>query len=342
MNEYLVRMLPRSSVESRLGADTLFGAFCWAIRVLYGERELVRILEGFNQAPLFVLSSAFPFKSYEDDIRYYLPMPIYPPIVLNELIRLAHNENLSLSSKPYHSKKQRWVYVSEKYKEFQKIQWISREHFMVTAGKGIGGGRILFQEYLEGRLSNPSWKSEQAVQKNSLDRLTWSTAGAGNTFYNTEGFMRDAFGFYFLLKTSDFSFIEPVLRLLEDSGIGANARTGKSRFLLNWEENEFTANRTGHSFVSLSRYINNGTIDFGRSYYDLEFVRSKVESREEFHGEDVWKDMVIYLKEGSIITPCTKDEYFGGIFPVKSIHGKTIYQYGIAYPFWGDFSKEIG
>ncbi|MBW2662542.1 MAG: hypothetical protein JRD93_11265 [Deltaproteobacteria bacterium] len=341
MDEYVVKLLPRSGMEGGFPSDTLFGAFSWAIRDLYGEQRLCEILDTFNLNPLFLLSSAFPFKEYGKQTRYYVPKPIYPPLTDSEIRRIADENTHRIKTRRYHSSKLNWIKTAEKYKHYRKIELISLDMLRVIADEGLSGEEILFQQYLSGTITDPSWKKAEGVQKNSLDRLSMSTSGAGNTFYNEESFLAGSFGLYFLLKSDAFSFIEPILMFLEDSGIGTNTRTGKNHFKIIWGKIEVTNNTPGNSFVSLSRYFQNNPFDISKSFYETVFIRSKVHSREEFHSEDVWKDAVIYFKEGSIITPKEKTDRFGGIYPVKSIQGKTIYQYGFAYPFWGKFAQGV-
>ena len=59
----IVYLLPRAPfAKAAPRSDTLFGAICWAIRWLYDEETLVKLLAGFadGQAP-FILSSLFPY-----------------------------------------------------------------------------------------------------------------------------------------------------------------------------------------------------------------------------------------------------------------------------------------
>ena len=341
MDEYVVKLLPRSGMEGGFASDTLFGAFSWAMRDLYGEERLCEILDSFNFNPLFLLSSAFPFKEYGSQTRYYLPKPLYPPLSDSDIHRIADENGYRIKTRPYHSSKLKWTKTAEQYKHYRKIELISLDLLKAIAEKGLSGEKILFQQYLSGTVSVPFWKKEEGVQKNSLDRLSMSTSGAGNTFYNEESFLTGSYGLYFLIKSDEFSFIEPILMFLEDSGVGTNARTGKNYFKIIWKKIEATNNNFGDSFISLSRYFQNSPFDMSKSFYETVFIRSKVHSREEFHSEDVWKDAVVYFKEGSITTPKEKTDRFGGIYPVKSIQGKTIYQYGFAYPFWGKFAQGV-
>lgn len=339
MKEYRIVMKPRSSVETKVSSDTLFGALCWAVRVLYNEANLEQLLDQFrNNTPPFLISSAFPFKKIDGSYIFFLPKPIYPFLNTDQFPSLMASGIKPQNKKPYHSAKLEKISIFTKYKTYKKTEYISHILFQGISQAGVKGEELLFKKYLENDWSKPPRTIVKGVQKNSLDRLCYSTAGSGNVFYTSETFFSKDSGMYFLIKTDNFAYIEPLLKYIADSGIGANSRTGKNLFELYWEECDVTLSSAGNSFVTLSRIIADQQIDINHSSYDLVFIRSKVESREEFAGEDIWKNTVAYLKEGSIITSTTP--LMGGIVPVKTIHGKTIYQYGFAYPYFGDFSKE--
>ncbi|HID66476.1 MAG TPA: hypothetical protein EYP32_06725, partial [Aquificaceae bacterium] len=54
---------------------TIFGAICWGIKILFGEKDLKEILERFKESPLFILSSPLfitPYIStYRDKFRKF-------------------------------------------------------------------------------------------------------------------------------------------------------------------------------------------------------------------------------------------------------------------------------
>lgn len=62
-----------------VGADTLFGAFCWAYSLLYGGDELKSLLSRFvNGAPSFLVSSMFPAKRVKGMVSVLIPVPRMP------------------------------------------------------------------------------------------------------------------------------------------------------------------------------------------------------------------------------------------------------------------------
>jgi len=75
MKNYAVYLRPKGSFVSPIHSNTLFGAVCWAIRVIYGTISLEEMLATFNERPKFVLSSAFPFLRHGDQLVRFFPKP---------------------------------------------------------------------------------------------------------------------------------------------------------------------------------------------------------------------------------------------------------------------------
>jgi CRISPR-associated protein Csm4 len=331
MKEHLIRLNPRSGFEIELHSDTLFGAICWGIRTLFGETKLLSILEEFSYAPPFMLSSAFPWKEQKEAKKtYYLPKPLLPPLTIADLMGLVDK---SKPKETYHTEKKNLVDLADKYKKFKKLKWLPVSMFKkVLRGSSE---QELFRDYLDKLLTAPRFTNSGVSQKNSLDRMTLSTTGAGETFFTPDIAFREKYGLFFLLKTANFDdYLRPVLMFLQDSGIGPNAKTGKNWFNVDIDETPLLDGTAGNAFITLSRYIGGELLDTEASCYQLTSVRSKVESRLEFAGEDVWKDRVTYFTPGSLLKPLERKVHYGGLVPVKEVAGKTIYQYGYAYPVW--------
>lgn len=334
MKEYIIRLTPLSNFETTLHSDTLFGAICWGIRTLFGVSRLIDILAEFDTSPPFIHSSAFPWQKIGKDHHYYLPRPSLPPLTIGDLKTIsAKREQEEEKKMAYHSEKFTLLKTSDDYKMFRKIAWISLIEFRRVMKDMSEVDH--FNRYLGKMLAEPNFCKSGVAQKNSLDRLTNSTTGSGNTFYQTEMSFRQNHGLYFLIRTDDIEdYLKPVLRFLQDSGIGPNARTGRNWFSVEVEESELLPENDGNAFVSLSRYIAREPLIADKCFYKLASIRSKVESRQEFAGEDVWKDQVTYFTAGSVIVPHGKKSYYGRLAPVKEIAGATIMQYGYAYPVW--------
>jgi CRISPR type III-A-associated RAMP protein Csm4 len=77
---YLNPSAPFSKSPPR--SDTLFGAIAWAVRLLFGEDELINLLEQFDQAvelqkpEPFLISSLFPFVESRTGRTLFLPRPL--------------------------------------------------------------------------------------------------------------------------------------------------------------------------------------------------------------------------------------------------------------------------
>lgn len=344
MKEYIIRLFPRSTFEVLPGSDTLFGAICWAIRDIYGINELEKFFEKCHRKE-WTVTSCFPFlRTIRGKFRYLLPRPELKPLGKTDLKGLLEDPGLRSLIKEW--EKDRFDYHSEnyfilrligKYKEFSKRNWVYQEEYdRIINGEGE---EDLFKSFL--LLQGPEIRltSETAVQKNLINRLTMSAGEGGETFYFQETSYRERAGCYFILKTGEFPFFQPIFAFLEDSGIGPNTKTGKNFFCVNWEETSIfppPQNETT-GFINLARFIPDEesldkNINFGESCYRLCTFRSKLHSREEFKGEDVWKDRVRYLEEGSTFKLNNMAESFGSLFKVKELMGRTIYQNGMAYP----------
>lgn len=333
MKEYVIRLTPRSGFEITLHSDTLFGAICWGIRMLFGENKLLSVLEDFKKAPSFLLSSAFPWKESRGKINYYLPKPILQPLPTEKIKELADKTRKESALEPYHTDKVHIMEIAEKYKRFKKLQWIPVDRFENLL-KGCSE-LDLFIDYLDGYITEARFAEGGIAQKNSLDRLANSTTGAGEVFFVPDIGFREKHGIYFLLRTDDIdNYLKPVLMFLQDSGIGPNARTGKNWFGVEIEEKTLFGESEGNTFITLSRFFGTVQMRIDSSFYQLASVRSKVASMLEFAGDDVWKDRVMYFTAGSTLTPAEQKPFYGGLLPVKEVAGKTIYQYGYAYPVW--------
>lgn len=334
MKEYRICLTPLSGFEITLHSDTLFGTLCWGIRTLFGEAKLLSVLAEFKVRPPFLLSSAFPWKDLGEKRTWYLPKPILPPLTMADLNSIK--EKLPKTFEPYHTEEKfHAMDLTNRYKRFRRLKWIPGGSFT----KVMRGGteKDLFMDYLDGFIGDLRFAESGITQKNSLDRLAHSTSGTGETFYSIDIGFRENHGLYFLLKTADIdTYLKPVLMLLQDSGIGPNARTGRNWFNVEIKDKEkpLFDSTEGNSFITLSRYIARDGIDGDSSWYQLASVRSKVESRQEFAGEDIWKDRVTYIAAGSVVKPKEQKEFYGDLVPVKEVAGKTVYQYGYAYPVW--------
>ncbi|MBE7546932.1 MAG: type III-A CRISPR-associated RAMP protein Csm4 [Planctomycetia bacterium] len=356
MINYQIELKPLSSFQSFPASDTLFGAICWGIKRLYGmhgNKGLQNIMEKLSAgSPDFIVSSAFPLlKPEKGDSIFFYPRPITSGLKIQDI------QNISRSLKTDNAKKS-IVEVISKYKKFKKVEYFSQPIF--ESFLSDGNEMSLFERYLNDTITivnhmlmtegeektvwntpNPKTFNTAAVQKNSIDRITMSTDGTGQTFYFPEIYTSDKFSLYFLLKTDDIGHLEPVFRYLEDKGIGANRSTGKGRFKIRRiGEKTCDENSNAKMFITLSRFIpTNEDINWesNKNSYEIFPYRSKVDSDGEFRGENIWKSRVMYIKEGSCLEIMKKNSCYGNCPVVKKIGGQSIRQNGIAFPVFVNF-----
>lgn len=348
MKTYIVKLSPESAFHALPSSDTLFGALCWSIRRLCGNERLKEVLTEIDNNPLFVLSSAFPILEVKgSDALYFLPKPVTTGITVYDVEAIAGRNNKKVQ-----------VIVITEYKKYKKAEYVSESIFL-DVQKGASD-RSVFEQYMKENIvlfSNILMTKDEynlidahlkikpfissVVQKNAIDRLSMSTGEEGQTFYQQEIYASKIFGLYFLMKTSNVSFFTPLLRYLEDKGIGGNRSTGKGRFKIKViGEKSLPDSADVKTFLNLSRFIpSNGDIDLNshRNCYEVFPYRSKVDSEYEFKGDDVWKDRVMYLKEGSVLVANEKKPFYGRCPIVKEIDGQKVRQNGMALPVFGKF-----
>lgn len=349
MKTYRIILKPRSSITSLPSSDTLFGAICWGIRIIYGENVLNSILAEYNSNPKFIVSSSFPVLRCNDRIVYFYPKPLKEELNSFEIESILSEYN----------DKRIQVKIIDEYKEFKKIEFVSESIFnrLIIGNKT----KEVFKTYLVGRIDSNKVRMilvdnmlidvdeytkifdkeeklmfEISVQRNMIDRLSLSAA-RGETFYSKEYFLNPKLGVYFLIKTDNIDFFIPIFRYLEDTGIGKDRYIGKGCFkfetpqVVTWFPDVVD---TKNYFLTLSKFIiNPDEIDVeGEMFYELVPCFSKIDSIFEFKGENVFKDKVIYAKEGSIFKAKQRKEFYGQTPVVKKINNTEVLQNGLAFP----------
>ncbi len=323
MASYRVIITPKSGVSALPASETLFGAVCWSIRLLYGEEALETLLDGFeNSEQRFYLSSAFPCLRVKDSYAFYYPRPFGLPFPREEA-------------------------ETGEYKRFQQATYLSEPLFESWL-QGEQDAN-LYRRFREGQLTlcgNLLGESEDFLglepqtkravfAGTKLDRLHASTAGAGELFFYTRSYYSEDTAFYFHLHTSDPDYIIPALRLAAERGLGGDRSVGRAAYEVEAVEPYTPPFQTGRVFITLSRYLPQEQeldLDAPAISYRLVSCRARVESALEFHGEDIWKRQLLYFKEGSCLALRDEKPFPGQLPVVKELAGKKIRQYGYAYP----------
>jgi CRISPR-associated protein Csm4 len=316
----IVYLKPKSPFAKAVPrSDTLFGAICWAIKVLYGEKELINLLDEFasDNAP-FIVSSLFPFveKLETKKKTLFFPRPLLVPKLGKEF---SSPEEYKEAKK---RKKARFVSESVFTSFIDGTYEAKSESFVSQAGAIM---TLAEQAELKGL---DGFFIETEIARNSINRLTNAVEALYyepiTSVRNQEDFST---GFYFLLKldaNSDKNLqpkLEAAIRFLEDKGFGGNSNVGFGH-----SEVEIQTNNPISDYSQATRLITLSLMH--PSKQDLEFLADhkaetfgQLERRKGFleslYLQDVkrvWKPTLFMFTEGSVF-PCDKNRrIYGQLF----------------------------
>jgi CRISPR-associated protein Csm4 len=345
MKTYQVALKPVSAITSIPASDTLFGAICWGIRLLYGEKRLEEMLTAFAQGePSFLVSSSFPVSASK--IRFF-PKPKsrkLPPSSSEDISKLIKSD----------SEKKALFETLKQYKAFSKAVYLS-EGLFTDLLLGKANEEVLFKGYIESNVVKKdsllvkkeelseledALKKEEVRIRTNIDRVSLSTSGEGQMFHTETTIIGGGFSLFFLLKTDNIEFLEPLIgkdKFLSDHGVGGERNVGLNQYRFSVEEIQEIKQGQGKAFVTLSRYIpQKDEIDANNpnTCYDVLPIVSKVDNSYSFQGKRFIKDRVFCMKEGSAFEAIAEKEFYGRIISVCEIDGVTIYQNGIAFPLF--------
>ncbi len=355
MQTYAFYLYPRSTFLSLPTSDTLFGAMCWAVYHLWNKKELEDMLTDFkNQRPRFILSSIFPYLVRNELKVRFFPKPLLPEPTSQELREKELNNKTSARDLNY---KRGVVKASERLKDIKKAPFVSEGLFgqIVEGGldlksiyprfkkKGamprdiekIGNSLITYGEREkidpEGELTNLI--TEIDVQRNQVDRVVGSTV-EGLLFSKREVCCK---GLWFLVQTDHLDFVKPILRYLEDTGIGGERTSGKGHFQVMEEEIfRLPKAKDPNAFIVVSRYLpTEEELNFlaqGLSNWNLINIRPKRESMYAVGRERILKDSLRIFTEGSIFSLGKFKDYYGKIEDAGNMGSYTAYHSGLAVP----------
>ncbi len=312
MELYKVNITPLSLFKDYPSSYTIFGAISWGYSLLYGEEKLKSVLNQFsNNNPPFLLSSIFPKK----ENKYYFPKPN---------LEAKREEKSEID-----------------YKKLKKISYVDFEILKKVLDGQIKNELQLNKEF-DKKIENEDkvyLYSKDSIPHASIDRLYSTTEGSGGLFFEEVIALNEA---YFLIAVKDESIkkeLKNIFNLLQDIGLGGNRSIGYGKVIFgNFEkfnklENYF--NNKTEKFITLSPVIPEpNTYDLSESYYDYYTFRGAIDNNYGFKKVDIWKDKVIYLKEGSTLKVKNPKEIYGQFYKAKEINETPIYQYGLAFPLY--------
>lgn len=270
MNTYAVYFKPLTPLASwPLGSDTLAGAVCWGIRLLglMDDDALSHWLEKQKDQPRFAFSQAFPvYFGPEKPIRFY-PRPAHFQPTAQDYAAVKANS-------AYDSPKALSLALAKIAKDLKKVHYVTEGVMHAIASGALQPCDLL------GKKGDPQQATpvkagafclaeeapqlpyklldSEPMQHNQIDRVAGATV-EGALFYQEEWFFIKDGGLWALLRadSSDMeNLIAPALRLLQDTGLGANRSTGKGFFEITIEPFTELPEATSPRFLmTLSRYL---------------------------------------------------------------------------------------
>ncbi len=309
MKIYRVDAAPVSIFRDYPSSYTIFGGICWAYRLLYGEDKLNQLLNQYlSENPPFLVSSLLP----KTDGNYLFPRPHLKPL------RVEDN--------------------SLDHKKLKKINYIPLDVLIKVLEGKIKNEYELHRELDKKSVGKSDLYERDIIPHASIDRVTGSTEGSGELFFEEITAVKE---FYLLIAIEDEKLeeIKSALSLIQDIGLGGNRSVGYGRVIFG-EFKEFSEikkyfNNQNDRFISLSPFIPEpATYNLSDSFYEIFTFQGAVDNNYSFKKVDIWKDKVLYLKEGSVLKVKTPKRFYGQFYKAKEINEIPIYQYGLAFPLF--------
>ncbi len=264
----IVWLQPRSGYVTDLRSVTLWGTICWGIRYLYGNEELNKFInryESETDQPDFVISSAFPYKTIKGEPVPFFPNPYrFAPEMGREVdietALVKYRLRKKLKDIKYVSLQDFVEILHGRLDESGLLQRLEkeqaeREEHREKKKRGWKGQFELSEEL---KTAASPCRNDLSITHNTIDRLRGGTLNlidedgnqSGQLFHADETWWSDPFndedtstpttGLFFLVEElaegSVKKYLEPVLRLLEHWGIGADRTAGKGFFKFELEE----------------------------------------------------------------------------------------------------------
>jgi CRISPR-associated protein Csm4 len=312
-------------IDDRVRSDTLWGAIIQTWFLLYDEEP-----DTFCLSPPFQVSSTFPFISG----RSYYPLPLG---TLDELISEVAGMESGLL----------------RVKDLKKIRFIEENLFM----KIVTGYRLVLDDITRSGAVYPAPGTDQAGDRDrafSLEQrprlgTNQITGGGieGAFFYCSDQYFPAENGLWFLADFNNDKArqrFEAALRLLGDTGIGADRSVGRGQFSFIVSDLKLNIPK-GDVYLLLSLYhptreeVGNGVLDSAGSAYSLNRRSGYAASRSttSFRRRDIWM-----LEEGAIL-PFRPTGDISVVLKKSAKVPHNIYRCGLAFclPMLTGKSREV-
>lgn len=276
---YKLTIKPCSSFSYPIQSDTLFGAFCWSYKYLYGDEELEIFLKDcIKKKPRIIFSNMF----------FHNMLPI--PLVALEKIKKTE--------------------VYNDLKQYKQIQKINSSSFLP---------KEIFLQVIENNYKNvlDNAKNQKLVSVTEIHNMVNRNTGTvyeddGSLYSVNTNFFKGKFDIY-ILCDRDIKDYMPVLELMFTLGIGGKKSTGKGCFEIVGkpvlEEDMIKNFDSANGFIALSNFIPNKT-DSTRGYYSMINKFPKLD-REFATSSTPFKKPLSMIQAGSCFYYNKRIEYCG-------------------------------
>lgn len=318
---FKVILKPLSCFTSEIFPHTIFGALCWTLNYLYGNKEegkgvseLIRLVKEGK----LLISSLMPIIDGE--------LYVFKPILKPERIEM---EELGLQNGGENEESEFRNFI----KRFKKLSFVPFSVLEKVAEGEIKSDRELMLA-LGREFRDVSPFASLALPHAKLNRITNSTSEGGELYFEESIIFKS--DVYFLVVVKEENAVDnvliPTLRLLQDWGIGGNRSAGFGSFSFKIErENRFEKliNRRGRKFITLSPVVATDRIDYENSFYDIKTYKGAMESG---YQDFLWKPKIFYLKAGSLIKLKEGSRFAGAL--IKPFKEVELYHYGFEFPIY--------
>lgn len=287
---HLVILRPRSPIGTWPTVQTIFGALCWSIRWLHGERTLVKLLDWvMDFPPCLGFSDFLPVIVGRERRLFLLPKPLSWNLV------------------------GRWAPEDLDAKRIKQAQWVTPTALAADPGElCVTGGVVCCAEEQEFVGKLPPAR-EIPRPHATVNRLTASTTAPGRLFFSSSWYLQPRVCMYVLVyadrEWADYWL--PALKAACDGGIGRKRGVGRGSFeVISVEECE-SPDCIGARCIEPPAYVLllgralASVGDMGRwrslaeSYYELVIEHGHADSGGT--GIEVFRPSALYLKRGSVL-----------------------------------------
>lgn len=302
---YLVELKPLSVLTKIPDAQTIFGAFCYKYKEIYGEEKLEFFIEQEkSNKPAVLFSSMF----YKD----VLPLPLNFNVPLKKGLSLDETiKNKKIKKLKYISKLIYNEYANDKEK-FEENFYLNLESKYEIVNNDI----LAYKNELnfDGACIVSDIRTRNAMTY-SVDKKLFKD----EVFYCNE---RLTFNIFINILNDDFK--EEILntfKLMKYTFFGGQKSIGYNLFEFKSIKLDETINCNKTNML-LSKAVIDTKVNINDSYYKVELIKNKFNVQ----GSKLERKQINTFVEGSVIS--TTSNYIGGIIEEEQ-DGKKTYQYYI-------------